>query len=92
MVKIYYPESMTWETQAIINSVIHEYEEPDQEMEYNPFEWYDPWSMHIIHSPSEESQQQQDVTPSSEEEYFDVPSPDSFSPEPWNWWSEQLFC
>lgn len=87
MVRVQRPISYTWEAQAVINSIIREYEDPDDlDVEFDPFEYHDPWEMHIIHTPPE-------VTPeeSPEEQYFESIS-EPMSPEPWEWWSEQLFC
>lgn len=87
MVRVHHPTSYTWETQAVINSIIREYEDPDDlDTDFDPFEYHNPWEMHIIHTPSEMTPEE-----SSEDQYFESIS-DSMSPEPWEWWSEQLFC
>lgn len=92
MVRVYHPTSYTWEAHAIINSVIHEYENPDeQDVNYNPFEWHDPWNLRIIYTPPEITSDSDTTQELSEEQYFTSES-ESISPEPWEWWSEQLFC
>ena len=89
MVRVYHPISYTWETQALINSIIHEYEDPDeQDINFNPFEWHDPWELHIINTPPEITSSSQEF---SDDQYFTSES-ESISPEPWEWWTEQLFC
>lgn len=90
MTHIYHPTSYTWETQAIINNVIREYENPDnQEIEFDPFEYHDPWNMHIIYTPTKiDSDISQEL---SDEQYF-ITESEPLCSEPWEWWSEQLFC
>lgn len=92
MVRVHHPTSYTWETQAVINSIIREYENPDDlDVEFDPFEYHNPWEMHIIHTPSEVTPDSDTSQELSDEQYFTAES-DSISPEPWEWWSEQLFC
>lgn len=90
--KIYKPESYTWQMHALINSIINEYEEPTEDdqlyMDYDPFLWYNPWDMQLLRTPSTSSEEL------SDEDLIPLPpaEPLNMNDIDWNWWSEQLYC
>lgn len=50
MCEIAQPEGISWETQAIIQNIINEYEDPNTyDQDFDPFKITNPYQLQIIH-------------------------------------------
>lgn len=55
MCEIAQPEGISWETQAIIQNIINEYEDPNTyDQDFDPFKITNPYQLQIIHETPEQ--------------------------------------